>query len=507
LSPADTTDTNQSDAASQAGVGASGTSSQDVQHPEAPPISSDPCHITHEEFEQAHAEAVEYMALVPDDTLPTTSAGTPPDDDSWKEQLLMVSMTNKATKEVFQKPERKSQNNIYLMTRYHPITRGMFIMNEFSRRKMVVRCPPWERPAKFKPRDVRDDDYSRITMELERMGLAPTRDKAAAAIEAICHDRAFHPVQKYFRSLKWDGTKRLDSWLRDYLFCVSEPAAYLTGVGTKWMVGAVARIFQPGCKFDHMLVLEGATDIGKSKAFRTLSTFHGEEYFYDGMTFAKIGDKDTMQNIQGALIIEFPELSSLQSREVEDVKQWITVQEDRGRKPYGREPVMYPRQFVLAGSTNNSEYLKDQTGNKRFWPVKCGARIDHAGLEVTKSQLWAEAVHLYLQGYQWWIPEGDPLFQMCAAVAAKRLTTHPWENDVVEYINGKDIVTVSEILIKRIEKKLKEITRGDEMVIAGILKQAGFEKYTDGKVRSWRRIKMIQPELMLNEEDIPQVQM
>ncbi len=472
----------------------------DEQHPDPPPI-------TEEEF---MADTQRYMALVPEDVLPAVQPGKAPDDDSWKEQLLMIKVTakvkdkdGKETKEEFLVPERKSQNNIYLMTRYHPHLRGMFIMNEFSRRKMVVRCPPWEKPKKFKPRDVRDDDYSRIQIELERLHLAPTRDRTASAIESICHDRAFHPVQKYFRSLKWDGTRRLHSWISQYLNAYSEPAQYLEGVGMKWMVAGVARIMQPGCKFDHMLVLEGATDIGKSAALRRLSSFHGEEYFYDGMTFAKISDKDTMQNIQGALIIEFPELSSLHSREVEDVKQWITIQEDRGRKPYGREPIMFPRQFILAGTTNNSEYLKDLTGNKRFWPVKCGDRIDHAGLEKAKSQLWAEAVHLYMNGYKWWIPEGDSLFQVCASVASKRLTTHPWENDVLEYIHGKDIVTVNEILIKRIEKKLKDITRGDVLAVAGILKNNGFEKYHDGRQRSWRRINAMQPKM--NFADMEQI--
>lgn len=476
--------TNQ-DGAASASVDASGTSAGKPavdQHPEASSIQDQAPPITEEEF---NADYERYLELVPVD-VPARGIA----DDAWQKDLIMVKHVKKDTKEEFFLPEKKSQNNIYLLARYSETTRGIFILNEFSRRKMVVKCPPWEKPSKFKPRDIRDDDYARICMELERQGLAPTKDRAISAIEAICHDRSFHPVQKYFRSLKWDSVPRLHNWLTFYLGAEYDPQTYLSGVGIKWMVAAVARIFHPGCKFDHMLVLEGSTDIGKSAALRKLSTFHGEEYFYDGMTFAKISDKDTMQNIQGSLIIEFPELSSLQSREVEDVKQWITIQEDRGRKPYGREPVVYPRQFVLAGTTNNNEYLKDMTGNKRFWPVRCGDRIDMAALEKDRGQLWAEAAALYHAGYKWWIPEGDPLFEVCAGVARKRLTTHPWEEAVLEYIHMRQNVTVNEILIKKIEKKLENVKKSDEMAIASILKNNGFIKRSDGKQRLWERKEM-----------------
>jgi len=467
-------DMNNHDGAASACTGASGTSGDNPydQHPDAPPISE-------EEF---LAEQRAYLELVPPDLLPNEV-----DENAWRKDLIMVKHTKKDTKEEFFLPEKKSQQNIYLFSRYSETTRGIFILNEFSRRKMVVRCPPWEKPNKFKPRDIRDDDYARVCMELEKLGLAPTKDRAVSAIEAICHDRSFHPVQRYFNGLKWDREERLKRWLTYYLGATSEPEKYLAEIGMKWMVAAVARIYQPGCKFDHMLVLEGGTDIGKSAALRRLATFHGEEYFYDGMTFAKIGDKDTMQNIQGSMIIEFPELSSLQNREVEDVKQWITIQEDRGRKPYGREPVVYPRQFVLAGSTNNSEYLKDATGNKRFWPVRCGPALDLNALDADKEQLWAEAVYLYQHGYRWWISDDDELVNLTKEVQRKRMVSHPWEEAVLEYCIGRHTVTCNEILLKKIEKPLERIKRGDEMAIADILKMNGFISVREGTKRVWER--------------------
>lgn len=448
--------------------------SGDDQHPDPPPI-------TEQEFME---DAQRYMALVPDDRPPVLKGS-----DDWKASLIMVTMVNKKTKEEFQKPERKSQNNVYLMTRYSEELRGLFIMNEFSCRKMMVRCPPWERPNKFKPRDVRDDDYGRLAMELERMGMLPTKEKVVGAVESICFDRSFHPVQRYFRSLTWDKTKRLQTMLRDLLGAESEPADYLAAVGMKTLVAAVARVMNPGCKFDHMIVLEGPTDIGKSAFLRKLATFHGEEYFYDGMTFGKISDKDTMQNIQGNVIIEFPELSQLGGREVEEVKQWITMQEDRGRKPYGREPVIFMRQFILAGTTNNDEYLKDATGNKRFWPVRCGdRRIDLKAVEAIAPQLWAEAYHLFNAGYPWWIPDNDPMIEMSKLVQLKRMVKHPWTEAVLEYVQSRDFVTCVEVLIKGLSVELNKVKRAEEMIVADVLKQNGWESSRSGQ-RGWKKKK------------------
>ncbi len=419
-------------------------------------------------------------------------------DYDWKSDLLKIWQKDKTSGRYIEIPDPKCQKNIYLMTRYAESLRGIFILNEFSGRKMVVECPPWENQQKFRARDVRDDDYTRVCMELETIGMKPSVDKVVGAIESICHDRSFHPVQRYFSKLKWDETPRLKTWLSYYLGAESDDAKYLEGVGTKWLVAGVARIMQPGCKFDHMMVLEGLTDIGKSEVFRKMATFNGVPYFFDGMTFAKISDKDTMQNLQGFLIIEFPEMSSMHSREVEEIKQWITIQEDRGRKPYGREPVVFRRQFILGGSTNNEQYLKDHTGNKRFWPVMCG-KIDLKSLEADREQLWAEAVHLYKKGYKFWIPEGDALIGLSRHEQKKRLITHPWEDAILDYLDNKDSAIVSRILMDVIGKKLESIKKADEMIVANILKSNGFMKDTNGKSRSWRRREM-QSELNLERD-------
>jgi predicted P-loop ATPase len=398
--------------------------------------------------------------------------------DRWREELILIKGH----------PDPRAIKNIYLMTRFSEHLRGLFILDEFSQRKHVVKCPPWEDRKTFRARDYRDDDAVRVLMELETLGLKPSKEKVMDCIDAICRDRKYHPARKYFDTIKWDGVPRLHKMMAYYFGCEQEPAEYLEAIGMKWMTAAVARIFEPGCKFDHMLVLEGKTDIGKSKALRTLATFHGTEYFDDTLSFDVLYDKDTMLKIQGCIIIEFPEMSKLDNRSVEEVKQWITMQRDKGRKPYGREVQEYPRQYVLAGSTNTDEYLRDPTGNKRFWPALCGDRIDHIALEKDRPQLWAEAVHLYKSGFQWWIPEGSPLIPVFQEVQSQRLAGSPWHEHVVEYVGHRETVTVREILDEKIKIPIERRTRKHEMELAHDLRMIGFEQ--SGRVagaRVWRK--------------------
>jgi putative DNA primase/helicase len=435
---------------------------------------------------QADYEA--YINLVPAEVLPVRADAT--DAESWQDDLIMLRRVNKATKEEFYVPCPTAQQNTYLMTRYLPQLRGMFILNEFSQRRTIVRCPPWVPEGRFAPREIMDDDYTRVMMELEKEGLKPTPSRAQLAIESICHDRSFHPVRRYFNRLKWDGVARLDKWLAYYLGAEKDDPDYLAAVGRKWMIAAVARVFKPGCKFDHMLVLEGKTDIGKSRALRLLSTFNGVHYFNDSLTFDTLFDKDTILNIQGALIIEFPEMSGLTKRDSNEVKQWITIQEDRGRPPYGKAIITYPRQFVLAGTTNDEDYLIDPTGNKRFWPVMCGSNIDFAALVADREQLWAEAVHLYHAGEKWWIDDNDhALIALTRAAQSNRMSRHPWEDAVTRWLDeeNKDFVTTSELLVKAIQKPLHQIKKGDDREVAGILKTNGWIPHRKGSVRGWRR--------------------
>jgi putative DNA primase/helicase len=195
------------------------------------------------------------------------------------------------------------------------------------------------------------------------------------------------------RGLAWDGKPRLDTWLRDYVG--AEQSAYKRAVGSRWMIGAVARALRPGCKMDNVLLFEGAQGKFKSTVFDVL----GGAWFQD--TCPDIGKKDALENLRGAWVIEMGELSAMRAAEIEPMKAFIAARQDRYRPSYGRRAANYPRTCVFAGTTNGEKYLKDDE-NRRFWPVSVGA-IDIPALRRDRDQLWAEAVHRFKAGEQWWL--------------------------------------------------------------------------------------------------------
>ena len=195
-----------------------------------------------------------------------------------------------------------------------------------------------------------------------------------------------HPVREYLALLHWDKVPRVRTWLATYCSATENPA-YVEAVGILVMVAAVQRVRNPGCKFDYMTVLEGAQDIGKSSVWRILSS---DTWFTDSLLIGS-EPKVVIEQTGGKWLVEIPELDGIAQRDVERVKAMITRQEDGARLAYGRFPRHMPRQFVLVGTTNNAEYLRDETGNRRFLPIRCG-RIDLAGMQRARDQLWAEAV-------------------------------------------------------------------------------------------------------------------
>ena len=171
-------------------------------------------------------------------------------------------------------------------------------------------------------------------------------------------------------------------------------------IGKKWLTAAVRRAFKPGCKFDHVLVMEGKQGKGKSTALKVLATFgHDveESYFTDAIMIADIQTKDTIQKIQGSIIVELAELAGFNKKDDEEIKRWITLQHDDVRLPYARTTTRFNRQCVLSATTNSYDYLKDAIGNRRYWPVKT-ENIDLEALRADKTQLWAEAVYNFKPG-------------------------------------------------------------------------------------------------------------
>jgi predicted P-loop ATPase len=223
--------------------------------------------------------------------------------------------------------------------------------------------------------------------------------KIRNAWTVVANENAYHPVRDYLNGLVWDGTERLDTMLIRYM--AAEDTPYVRAVTRKWMVGAVKRVMQPGCKFDQMLILVGAQGIGKSRLAIVLS----RGWFTDSIT--RMDGKEAYESIRGAWIVEVAELAATRKSEQEAQKQFISAQTDMYRPAYGRNVVVYPRQCVFYGTTNDLEPLKDDTGARRYWPVLCAGKDDgqHFGLEEEVDQLWAEAVVRYKAGESLWLDD------------------------------------------------------------------------------------------------------
>ena len=209
----------------------------------------------------------------------------------------------------------------------------------------------------------------------------------------IAHKRAFHPVKDYMKSLPdWDGVPRMETILIDYLG--AEDCAYSREVAKRWLLAAISRIFRPGCKFDYIPVLSGPGGIGKS----TLIAKLGGAWFSDSLSFEDMRDKTAAEKIQGTWLNEISELKGMRKTEVESVKSFISRQEDIYRPSYGRQVEHHKRSCVFIGTSNADDYLKDVTGNRRFWPVKCSGQTKKRPWELTAdavAQIWAEVLFYY----------------------------------------------------------------------------------------------------------------
>ena len=235
----------------------------------------------------------------------------------------------------------------------------------------------------------------------------PSINRAALmeAIETVAHQHPWHPVREYLQALQWDGRARMDQWLLHVLGEAPDtlpPAVvqYLALVGRYWLLGMVNRVMEPGCKFDYCPVLEGPGGLGKSTLVETLA---GVAWFSDTHFDVSRG-KEGQEQVAGLWAYEIAELANFGKAEIALIKAFISAKVDRYRPSYGRVVESYPRQCVMVGTTNESTYLRDRTGNRRFWPVPVRARINIPWLRERRDQLFAEAYALYLQGVPF-VPE------------------------------------------------------------------------------------------------------
>lgn len=306
---------------------------------------------------------------------PAGAPPPPPKEDGWRRQLLRRDGGLKDCRE-----------NVFLLLTNHPTLKGLVGYDEFSHRVMKLRAPPWDsEPGEWST----NDDYllGYWLAQHERMSVkAETTLVAGVAMAAFA--ARFHPVLQYLDALPaWDGTPRLGHWLHECMG--AEDSDYSRLVGTWFLMGMVRRVREPGCQMDYMVVFEGLQGKRKSTALRTLAV--RDEWFAD--TPIRIGDKDALLSLAGIWLYEIGELDAFNKAEVTAVKQYLSSRIDRVREPFARRPGDRKRSGVFGGSTNQTEYFKDPTGARRFWPVACDGDIDLDKLRAWRDQLFAEAQH------------------------------------------------------------------------------------------------------------------
>jgi predicted P-loop ATPase len=387
--------------------------------------------------------------------------------------------------------------NVALHLENSPEWVGVLAYNEFTGGHVILR----QGPVSVKPGEEIEDHFdTEVTRWLERHHLMAKPDMARKVVDTIARKNSFHPVRDYLESLPaWDGTERIGTWLIEYCGVQltdsdGKPNTYAMVVGAKFLISAVARIMEPGCKADHLLILEGPQGIGKSRAARTLAV--DEQWFTSQL--ADMGSQNSCMQLRGRWIVELGELDALNRADMSRAKAFLGEQSDKFRLPYGHRILPFPRSCVFIGTTNQDTWLKDETGGRRFWPVRCG-QINLIQLAADRDQLWAEALHRYRNDEHWWI-EDDGVIEQAKEEQGGRYMPDPWHDKVIAAaLDIADLISsgcragsaaVPEILDK-IGVKLEQQDQRAANRVAHCLKFAKWERKKVGPRgdREWRYVK------------------
>jgi len=289
---------------------------------------------------------------------------------------------------------RNTIDNILTVLTNDQNLKDKLALNRFEQREVAKGNLPW-RKVTNESRYLTDNDDAGLRHYLEKAYNLTGIQKVEDALRLVLERNSFHPVRDYLSVLKWDKVNRVDKLFIDYLGVEDSP--YARAVTRKSIVAAVARVFNPGCKFDYVLVTVGEEGIGKSTILKKL----GREWFSD--SFTGVQGKEAFEQIQGVWVLEMAELAGLKKAEIEQIKHFISKGDDRYRVAYGRRTENFPRQCVFFGTTNSRDFLKNISGNRRFWPLDTFivTPVKDFNLDLTEeevNQIWAEAVELYKAG-------------------------------------------------------------------------------------------------------------
>ena len=396
----------------------------------------------------------------------------------------------------------KTIDNILLVLENDPLVKGKIALDDFANRGLVLGALPWD--SSEKKRFWNDTDDAGLRHYLEKVYGVIGKEKIYDATSLCAHKHKFNSVRDYLLSVKWDGVSRLETLFIDYFG--ADDNEYTKEVAKKSFVAAVARVMQPGIKFDNMVIISGAQGIGKSTFFSYL----GKDWFSDSLVTFE--GKEAAELIQGRWLIEVGELSGMTKSETNTVKQFLSKTDDIYREAYGRRTAQFPRKCVFFGTTNDTEYLKDPTGGRRFWPVDANAE------KATKSvfrDLPTEVDNIWAEAFAFW-QLGEPLYlsKNVEKMARKQQEDHRevsakagtvmefinkripidwdsytldqrrayWSFDYKSYrgnLTKRDRVCAAEVWTECFNKEISASKRQDMMEINGILR--GMEELTYNK--------------------------
>lgn len=333
--------------------------------------------LTQERYEKAASEFIAEPAII--------------ESSNWTEKLKLSSTTGMPVRSIA---------NIEIILKNDPVLKNKIAYDKFLERPVCGNDLPWTANQYL-------TDYWRTWEEADTAGLVrylqeayglPKCSDLELALELVWRENMFFELRDYLTSLVWDGVPRLDTIFIDYFD--AEDTHYTRAITRKTLVAAVARVMEPGCKFDYMLILEGPQGIGKSSFLARLAT--NPKYYLDELrTFE---GKEASELIQGKWIVEVAELSAFNKTETNIIKGFITRQTDTYRAAYGKGTKDYPRKCIFIGTTNSEEYLKDATGERRYWPLRLNSKIKTHLSEIPVEQIWAEAYARWQFGEDLYLP-------------------------------------------------------------------------------------------------------
>lgn len=387
---------------------------------------------------------------------------------------------------------------------------GIFVYNEFACEAQFGSPAPWHRGMMPHSPSLTDADLKHLKAHLAvRHTMERSVTEIEEAVTVIASAKRFHPVREYLKSLKWDGVPRLDFWLRDHLGV--EDSELTRAIARKTLCAAVMRVMKPGCKFDYALFLEGDQGIGKSTVCEILGGEWAADFEVDP------SNKDTVQYMQGKWIIELADLQNYKTADINTWKAFITRRRDRVRLAYGRLAVDYPRQSIFIGSFNpgpDGTYLKDDTGNRRFWTVRCNptgpnGKMDFRKFKEARNQLWAEAFHrVSTNGGELLYLETPELEGAMTVAVAMRHAEHPWTERIGSWLDSlkprRDFVTAREVFIDALQGIDKQLDTRSTRSIASALKSLGWKpdtnRHGNGRpVRGYKRIETRTPQQIADD--------